>query len=96
MKINGIGGPSFVTGNSKSNKVSAYEKYSVTTGGDEISLSDEAIGFSRVFSAAKQNAEVREADVKLRIETIRAQLESGTYNVSSDELADSILGELYF
>ena len=96
MKINGIGGPGFVQGNSRVNRISAYEKYNVTPGGDEVSISDEALSFSKIFSAARQSAEVREADVKSRIETIRERLENGTYEVGSEDIADSILGELYF
>jgi len=96
MKINGVGGPSFIQSNSRINKVTAYEKYNALPSGDEISISEESMSFSKVFNAARQNAEVREADVKSRIETIREQIENGTYEVSSDKLAESILGELYF
>ncbi|NLB29866.1 MAG: flagellar biosynthesis anti-sigma factor FlgM [Clostridiales bacterium] len=96
MKINGIGGPNFVQGNYKINKASASEKYNAAQGGDKVSISDEAMSFSKVFAAAKQDANVRETDVKSRIETIREQIESGTYDVSSEDIADSILRELCF
>ena len=96
MKINGVGGSNFVQGNNRANKVSAHEKYNAISREDKILISDEAISFSRVLSAARQDAEVREADVKSRIETIREQIENGTYNVSSEELAESIIGEIYY
>ena len=95
MKINGVGGPGFVPGTGRTNRISAYEKYNAIPEGDKVSISDEAISFSRVLSAARQDAEVREADVKSRIEAIKEQIENGTYSVSSDALAESILGELY-
>ena len=96
MKIGGIGGPGFIQGNGRVNKASAYDKFDTRLGNDEISISEEAISFSKVYNAAKQDAQIDAADRQQRIETIKEQLKNGTYEVSSEQLADSILGELYF
>ena len=96
MKINGIGGAGFVQGSGKINRASALEKYNAVPKNDEMSISEEAISFSKIYNAAKQDAQVSAADNKQRIEEIKAQLENGTYEVSSEQIADSILGELYF
>lgn len=96
MKINGVGGPGFIQGNYKANRITGQERYGIAQGGDKVSISEEAMTFSKVFAAAKQEAGVRETEVKSRIDTIKEQLENGTYSVSSEDLAESILGELYF
>jgi len=96
MKINGINGAGFVQGPGTVNKTNALGKYNAVQSGDELSISEEAVSFSKIYSAAKQDAEVNATDRKQRIETIKEQLQNGMYEVSSEQLADSILGELYF
>jgi negative regulator of flagellin synthesis FlgM len=54
---------------------------------DEVVLSSRAIEFSHTVKALKNSPEIREE----KIREISERIASGTYNVSSDVIADSIM-----
>ncbi|MDR0819087.1 MAG: flagellar biosynthesis anti-sigma factor FlgM [Oscillospiraceae bacterium] len=55
---------------------------------DKVTFSSEAVTFSKALGAAKANA--IESDNE-KISAVKAQIESGTYNVGADKIAESIL-----
>lgn len=94
MKINPTGNANFITGNYRPGKVSAYTQTRAASRSDEALLSDEALSFSKVFAQTKEAVKAEESGRAERISEIKAQVQSGTYRVDSDKIADSILGFL--
>lgn len=62
---------------------------------DEATLSSESISFSLALAEAREALNTRSAADPNRIADIREQIQAGTYRVSSEDIADSMLGELY-
>lgn len=78
-----------VYGNNKaSNKVNNKEVK--TTGKDELSISETAREFQVALNASKQVDDVR-VD---KVSELKQKLTDGTYKLSSDLIADSILAKL--
>lgn len=95
MKINPTGGPNFISGNYRSNKIDAYKKSQPVSSNDEATLSADALSFSKVFSEVKKSPVTQSPDELARIADIKAQVKAGIYQVDSDKIAESILGDLY-
>lgn len=93
MKINPMGNAGYISGNNRTGKVDAYKKSQLTPGSDEAVLSEEAVSFSKIFAQAKES--VRSPEDQDRIADIKAQIQAGTYNVDSQDVAESILGDLF-
>ncbi len=66
--------------------------YNHTTGSDRVEFSKEAVTYTTALKAAKQAMETTDADRLRKINTIKQQIESGTYNVSGEDIAEKILG----
>lgn len=63
---------------------------STTAPGDKVMLSEDARRVARWVELARALPEVREGE----IERLRAELEQGKYQISSEKLADKILDRL--
>ena len=94
MKISPTGRPSFIQPNLRAGKAAAYSGLPAGTGRDEVTLSEDALSFSKVFAAARDAAFVTNSSAQ-RLTELKTRIDSGMYSVGSDTLADSILGELY-
>lgn len=58
---------------------------------DKAVLSSEAMSFADAFSAVKTSIDMHVSQSPASVETLRAQVAAGTYTVSTEELASSIL-----
>jgi anti-sigma28 factor (negative regulator of flagellin synthesis) len=92
MKINPIVNPNVLrsyqvtkTGMDKTNAVSKR---------DEVSLSSEALSFSKALTEARNELEFRTADEKAHIAGIKDSVQKGTYNVDSSLIAARIIDDL--
>lgn len=85
MKINGVlKTPDFYNNKKESTtKKSKISQYST----DQFTLSKEARDFQSIYKAMNQTPDIREE----KVSKIKAQIESGTYSVSSQEIANKIL-----
>lgn len=95
MKISGPGSPNFISGNYRNAKVNAYTQSQSVSGSDKATLSEEAVTFSKIYSEVKESVNMRSAEDLARIAEIKERVQSGTYNVSSADIADSVIQELY-
>lgn len=95
MKINPIGGPDYIQGNSRSRKIDAYRASQLPPSRDEATLSEDAISFSKVFTEAKQAMGPEGTDRPDRVAELKVQVAEGTYHIDSEQIAESILGDLY-
>jgi len=68
----------------------AYAGNQVTSAKDEVVLSGEAKSFASMLQELSSLDEVREE----RVEELRAQVADGSYNVSAENVAASMLGLL--
>ena len=60
---------------------------------DELTLSSEALSFSKALAKAKEEIEFRPAEEKAHIAKITEQIKQGTYKVDSQLVAARILDE---
>ena len=67
------------------------EKSKVAGGRDEVTFSEEALNFSKALAEARESIELRTAEEKERIADITSAVRQGSYEVSSDKVADKIL-----
>ena len=58
---------------------------------DKAVLSTEAMSFADAFTAVKASIDTQITESAGSVESIRAQIAAGTYTVSSEDLASSIL-----
>ena len=64
---------------------------------DTVSISPEAASFREINGSTKAvAAEVNGSAPKERINSLKAQIAAGTYNVSAGDVADAILSRLSF
>jgi flagellar biosynthesis anti-sigma factor FlgM len=64
---------------------------------DKVSISPEASSFRELDKTTKSiSAEVNGAASQERIDSLKAQIQSGTYNVSAGSVADAILDRMAF
>ncbi|MEL7608382.1 MAG: flagellar biosynthesis anti-sigma factor FlgM [Bacillota bacterium] len=59
---------------------------------DKVELTDQAKTFSATLKAAKEMIGTRDASEQSRIESIRRQINAGTYSIPGDKVAEKILG----
>lgn len=95
MKINPTGNTNFISGNYRAGKMDAYKKSQSPASLDEAALSEEAVSFSKIFAQVKDAANTRSAADMERIADIKAKVQDGTYYVDSEDIAESILGDLF-
>lgn len=95
MKINGPGNTNFIADNYRARQIDAYKKSAGVPARDEAALSSEAISFSKVFTEAREALNLRGASDPSRIADIKERVQAGTYRVNSEDIADSILKDLF-
>ena len=61
---------------------------------DEVSLSKEALSFSKALSEAKDAIEFRTAEEKAHIANLKQQIKQGQYKVDSNLIAAKIMENL--
>lgn len=71
----------------KTNGVLSSKKVNKLASRDEVALSDTAKDFQTVYKALANVPDVRED----KVNTIKEQLESGTYNVKASEVVEKML-----
>ncbi|MDR0858826.1 MAG: flagellar biosynthesis anti-sigma factor FlgM [Oscillospiraceae bacterium] len=64
------------------------------TSRDEAEISQEALSFSKTFAAAKNAIVQKDSGEQGRIDEVRAQVQSGTYNVDPRFVADALISRL--
>lgn len=94
MRINPAGNINNISGGYRPGKTEAYGKSAEGLGQDEATLSGDAISFSRAFSEVRDSAAARGGGEPDRIADIKARIENGTYSVSSEDVAGSMLDVL--
>lgn len=95
MKINGPGNINYVAGNYYARQINAYKKTAGLPARDEATLSSEAISFSKVFAAAREAFSAQETEDPTRIADIKERIQTGTYRVSSEDVAERMLEDLF-
>jgi anti-sigma28 factor (negative regulator of flagellin synthesis) len=93
MKIDPIQSSGIV----RNNKVTkAYQTYSdnSTFKPDELSVSSDALSFSKVMSVLKDKLEVTTPAEQAHIDDVTKKIRLGTYNVDSSLVAERILSAL--
>lgn len=73
----------------KSQKTTPAKKVDATSEKDKVELSSVAKDFGSVYKKALEVADVR-AD---KVETLKEQIKSGTYNVKTEEVAQKIMSQ---
>ena len=63
------------------------------SGTDKTELTSEAKTFSAALKAAKETMDVRTSEEMKHINKVAKQVETNTYSVSGDKVAEKILGE---
>lgn len=64
---------------------------------DKVSISPEAASFAEIDRSTKTIAsEISGSASQERINSLKAQIAAGTYNVSADDVADAILDRMAF
>ena len=89
MKINPISNPNILRAYQAVKP--AKEKERIPGGRDEVTFSEEALGFSKAMAEAKGSIEFRTTEERAHIADVRESVRRGEYNVSSGEVADKIL-----
>lgn len=59
---------------------------------DQLKISDEAIDFQHALQKLKNVEEIRIE----KVETIKAQIQAGTYEISGSKIAEKMLENIYF
>ena len=89
MKINPIFNPNILKNYQSVSPVTA--KPEAPGGRDAVTVSDEAMSFSKILAEAKDAIELRSPEEKARIEEITQAVRQGTYRIDSDKIAEKIL-----
>lgn len=76
-----------VTNIYKNNKVSKTKESSAKSTKDNLNISSEALDYQTVLNAVSKTPDIREE----KINDIMERINNGTYNVSSEEIANKIL-----
>jgi len=92
MKINSITPKDLygVYNNKPQGKPAVTSKESKQT--DRVELSEDAIAFSAAMKAAKESMETPDINRSKRIDSIKKQIDAGTYSVSGEKIAEKMLG----
>ena len=89
MKINPIASPNILKSYLASKPAPTKQKTS--SGRDELTLTDEALGFSKAMEQAREVLEFRSPEEKEHIANITNAIRQGTYSVPSEDVAAKIL-----
>ena len=73
----------------KSQKVTPAKKINSVSSKDQVEFSSIAKEFGSVYKMAFEAPEVR----KDKVESLKEQIKSGTYNVKSEEVAEKIMSQ---
>jgi flagellar biosynthesis anti-sigma factor FlgM len=92
MKINPLINAGAIQSYKGQNKKAGKVQTTFQGQGDQVSFSEDALSFSRLMKQMKEVVTTEDSEVRAsRLEAIKAGIEDGSYRVSSDVLADSIL-----
>lgn len=94
MKINPVSNQNYIS-KYNTNKISKVNSGEKTSGLDEVSFSEDAISFSKIFTGLKDQIETSSPEETSRIADIKAQVRSGEYRIDSDKIAESIISSLF-
>jgi anti-sigma28 factor (negative regulator of flagellin synthesis) len=92
MKINPIVNPNVLRSYQASRP--GLEKSSVASKRDELTLSSEALSFSKALADAKSEIEFRSVEEKAHIANIKDSVSKGQYKIDSNLVAQRILDDL--
>jgi len=94
MKINPIMNPNIARSYQANSNRSVSSAQKPNAGRDEVTFSAEALSFQKSLQEARDAVEVRTPEEKSRIDAIKVAVQNGTYNVSSEDIADRILSSV--
>lgn len=89
MKINPVFNPNILKNYQAVNRITAKPETPVNR--DAVTVSDEALSFSRILAEAKDAIETRTPEEKARIDEIKLAVLQGTYRIDSDKIAEKII-----
>lgn len=89
MKLTGV--TSVYTAYQSSNSVSKQKNQTTETQKDTVAISSEARTFQMAMRALNNAPDVRSEIV----DPLKARIDSGTYNVSNEDLADSMVDRFF-
>ncbi len=89
MKINQMQQISEIYGATSTRKISPQG--TKASAKDKLEISATAKHFQTALKAAKDSPDIRTE----KVEKIKAQIESGTYNVSAEEVAKKMMAEIF-
>jgi flagellar biosynthesis anti-sigma factor FlgM len=93
MKINPIMNPNILQ-TYRANTVKPAKTQSVESGTDEVSFSENAVSFSKVMAALKEDTRTRSVEEQARFDAIASAVRGGTYKIDSDKVAEKIMSSL--
>lgn len=73
----------------KSQKITPAKKNSIVSSKDQVELSHVAKEFGSVYKMALEVPDIR----KDRVDSLKEQIKSGTYDVKSEEVADKMMSQ---
>lgn len=76
-----------VTSLYKNNKLSKTKENSVKSAKDDLNISSKALDYQTVLNAISKTPDIREE----KVNDIMERINNGTYNISSEEIANKIL-----
>ena len=91
-KINPVTNPN-VLRSYQANKP-GFEKSKAVDKRDEVSLSKEALSFSKALADAKDEIEFRTTEEKAHMASIKQQIQQGQYKIDSNLIAARIMDDL--
>jgi len=89
MKINPIFNPNILKNYQSVSQVTP--KPDAPANRDAVTVSEEAMSFSKILAEAKETIELRSPEEKARIEEIAHAVRQGTYRIDSAKVAEKIL-----
>ena len=93
MKINPITNPNILKSYIATRP--APSKQRAGSGRDELTITEEALSFSKALDQARETIEFRSPEEREHIAKVTDAVRQGTYRVSSDEIADKILESVF-
>ena len=93
MKINPISNPNFISSYLASKPATLRPKDG--NGRDELTLTDQAISFSKTLEDARESIEMRSPEERAHIAEISSLIAQGRYRIDSDKVAEKILESVY-
>lgn len=87
MKVSNVGNAYEIYANKTTN---LKKKESVGKAKDTVNVSDVGKGFQMAFKAVSNSPDIRED----KVDSLKKQIDSGSYNISAEEISDKILSWL--